>query len=235
MRRSLVAALLLAPGVARAQDCASYAMFHTGTVIGQTSFDATGAAVGSTTTTTTAGSGDAATLHAETVDATGRPRGTQDFTVTCADGAVALDMSAYVPAGSTEAYAGWDATLEGSHLVYPATLAAGDALPDGDLTMTLRMKDPSPALPAAMATATIRVGMHDRRVLAAERVTTPAGTFDAWKIAYTTDLQVDGLVKVHHSVSVVEWFVPGVGAARTETSQDGKALGSSELTTLTRP
>lgn len=67
-----------------------------------------------------------------------------------------------------------------------------------------------------------------------EKITTPAGSWDAYKITYNGlfRMQMAG-IGIPMNMQVTEWFVPGFGVVKTETySKNGKLMGSSLLTSL---
>lgn len=76
----------------------------------------------------------------------------------------------------------------------------------------------------------ITVRMYDRNYIKNEKITTPAGTFDAAKITYIVEIVKD---KKSETCSGAEWYATGAGIVRTETyDKAGKLQNYTELATL---
>jgi len=240
MFRPLAALLLLAfSPAALAQDCASYALFDQGTELTYTHYDRHDKEVGTTTTTVKeagpADDGYQAQLHSVQTDAKATSSHAVGYTATCSGGELKIDMRAFVPEEQMKAFGSYDIHFEGSELQYPATLTVGKTLPDGKLTADMTMQDAAPAMPAAMTHQTMQVDLVDRKVVAAEPITTPAGTFDSYKITYVSRIAVKGLVSIHSEAPIVAWYVPGLGGVKSETLHKGNVRASTVLTALKRP
>ena len=68
---------------------------------------------------------------------------------------------------------------------------------------------------------------NNRKVTGKESVTTPAGTWDAWKISYDGQFRAKiGPIGIPVNFKAIEWYVPGFGIVKTETySKNGKLEG----------
>ena len=223
MRTLLVAfCLLAAPTVASAQDCAALSLFSQGSHQVRASYDGKGKEVGRTsvdvTGVTTSGAAVTAAIHSVAANAKGKETGTMDYTMTCEAGTVTVDMKSLVPSESTEAYKDFQMTMEGDQIAWPATVTAGQTLPDATLTMTFTMPDAPPMMPATTMVFVVK----NRVVEGPESVTTPAGTFDTWKVRYDVDVVTKGMMSMTTSTSGIDWFTPGVGSVKTETYQREK-------------
>jgi len=77
-----------------------------------------------------------------------------------------------------------------------------------------------------MTVMNITIAITNRKVEAVENVTTPAGTFECYKISYDIDTKMMFTVKVKG----VEWYAKNVGLVKSESySTDGKLMGSNLL------
>lgn len=115
---------------------------------------------------------------------------------------------------------------EGSEYVYPLSLSAGMQLPDVVSVYNIRNNGE----PMNM---NFRFSVVDRNVLAQERITVPAGTFEAYKIAETMSIKFSIINQTSRNVI---WFVPGIGEVRTEQrSKNGKLETYTELVSILRP
>jgi hypothetical protein len=71
------------------------------------------------------------------------------------------------------------------------------------------------------------VNLSNRKCAAIESVTTPAGTFECYKI--TQDVEAKAIVKV--LATDITWLAEGVGVVKSESyDKKGKLMGSSQLT-----
>lgn len=236
LRTLAILGLLAGPRLAAAQDCGSYALFKTGTTLTQASLDPKGKLVSTTTSHTTASTpvdgGLRATIHAESIDPQGKSPSAMDYTVTCVGGTIAIDMRAFMSDSTMAAFKDADVKIEANQIDFPAQLAAGQQLPEGTMKMTMTMKGATPGMPGSGGTIDLR--LYNRTVVGPEKVTVPAGTYDAWKIAYDSKTTITTIAPFKMEMHVTEWFVPGIGAVRSETtSAQGRPFGSSQLTAIT--
>jgi hypothetical protein len=147
-------------------------------------------------------------------------------------GEVRLDMRAFLSSDTMAAYKDWDVKIDADHVDYPAALAAGQVLPDGHVKMTMAMRGATPGMPGSGGTMTL--DLVNRTVVGPERVTVPAGAFDAWKISYDANTTIMTIAPFKIGLRVTEWWVPGLGPVRSETtSAKGNPMGSSQLTAIT--
>lgn len=125
------------------------------------------------------------------------------FTARCENETFFISMESYHLQGLTESF-GRDVEMEisGDDLSLPNNLSVGTELPDA--SMEVRVTSPIPL--------TMNVEITDRKVEGREEVTTPAGTFDAYKI--TQNSSVRAVVRVRSSS--VEYYSPKYGMVRSE-------------------
>ncbi|MEJ7912919.1 MAG: hypothetical protein WKF70_07175, partial [Chitinophagaceae bacterium] len=84
--------------------------------------------------------------------------------------------------------------------------------------------------------STTRFEMKNRKVLSRERVTSEAGSWEAYKISYEATIRIKMAgIGIPMVMKTTEWFVPFFGVVKTETfSRKGKKQGSSLLTGMKR-
>lgn len=139
----------------------------------------------------------------------------------CADGVFYVDMDAYVDDGQTEAYEESQISFEFENIGYPANMSVGSTLDDGSVTFTVDM---------GMMTISNETRIINRKVEARENVTTPAGTFDCYKISQEIQNKM-GFVTV--KLKSVSWLTKGIGAVKSISyDADGEVLSTSELVSL---
>jgi hypothetical protein len=110
-------------------------------------------------------------------------------------------------------------------------MKAGDNLADGTVTMTVSDKK------SAQVISTTTINIKNRKVEAVENKTTPAGTWECYKITYTSEFVslVSGMTLPIKPRTTTEWFSFKVGTVRTESFKNGKSEGYSELTKFNKP
>lgn len=80
----------------------------------------------------------------------------------------------------------------------------------------------------------ISFNVKNRHVIATEKVKTPFGTFDSYKIQYDLHVRFKVMgIPIPMNLKVNEWFSPGLGVVKTESyNKDGKLEEYSVLTTI---
>ena len=80
-----------------------------------------------------------------------------------------------------------------------------------------------------MTIMNMSVSITNRKVEAVENITTPAGTFECYKITY--DVATKMMINV--KMKATEWYAKNVGMVKSESyTSDGKLAGSTLLTGL---
>jgi len=109
-------------------------------------------------------------------------------------------------------------------LSYPATLKEGQTLPGNEKEMRGNMNGMEISM-------TLKVS--DRKVVGKEKITTPAGTWECFKISYKLGFTVQMMgtnFPMDLDVNATEWFAPGFGIVKTDTERGGSTLGSMQIT-----
>jgi hypothetical protein len=149
--------------------------------------------------------------------------GVMEMDILCEDGVFKVDMSNYMSA-MMAAYKDMEVEMTGDNLVFPTNLKPGDVLPDGSMNMIVRT--------GGMQIMNMTVNITNRKVEAAEKITTKAGTFDCFKITYDSQAKTKIM---NIQTSAVEWIAEGVGIVKTETyDKKGKIESYQVLTKLER-
>jgi hypothetical protein len=162
-----------------------------------------------------------AQISSEHFDAKGKSLGSMNLTARCEGGVYYIDMKNYMNQQSSDPYKDMEMTMEGGNLEMPWNLKAGDALKNGDLKMSFSN--------AGMTMMTMTISISNRKVDAVENVTTPAGTFECYKISY--DIATKMMINI--KMKGAEWYAKNVGLVKSESyNTDGKLMGSTVLTEL---
>jgi hypothetical protein len=118
-----------------------------------------------------------------------------------------------------------EAKSTNAYLNYPSGMQAGQSLPDGAFEMEgnnngMNMK--------------MNFKVTNRKVVGNETITSPAGSWDCFKITYDADfsMKVMGMGVPMH-IQATEWFAPGFGVVKTESyGKNGKLAGSTLITAV---
>ncbi len=211
-------------GIVRAQDCGYYAMSQ-GTVFGYKNMDAKGKVTGNTLTTCLevkkVGTSVVYKVSSETSDANNKNPNKNEYEMRCEAGKFFVDMKNLVDSKTMEGFKNMEVKVEGTDMMYPATLAAGQSLPDANVTIS--------AGSGGVTIMNMVIKIINRKVVGNEMVTVPAGTFECYKITY--DVETKMMMKINSSVT--EYINMGAGIIKTETfDSKGKIAGSTILTEL---
>lgn len=143
---------------------------------------------------------------------------TNTFKVRCTAGAMHLEVRSTALGGGTQ----MDAQGNSVYVEFPARMTAGQNLPDGTGNI-----DGSISGNGESASFNSNFKVFNRKVLAVENITVPAGTYQAYKIAQETEMgmgaQGVNLGKIRYKG--VEWYVKNVGLVRSEGEIVGGGMG----------
>ncbi len=116
-----------------------------------------------------------------------------------------------------------EAKSSNAYLGYPSGMQTGQTLPDG----AFEMEGNSNGMNMQMS-----FKVSNRQVVGKEMVTSPAGSWDCFKITYDGDfsMKVLGIGAPMH-ITATEWFAPGFGVVKTESYGKNEKLAGSTLIT----
>jgi hypothetical protein len=161
----------------------------------------------------------AATVNSEMFDKNGKSISKANNSVQCENGTLLVDMKMLIPSAQQEQMNSMSASGTISYLDYPATMKEGDALKDasfaGDFTSTSGLK------------GNISMNMTNRKVMGKETITTPAGSWDCFKITYHSKMIFKMGIGIPMNADVTEWYAPGFGIVKAESGG-----GTTELTSI---
>jgi hypothetical protein len=148
--------------------------------------------------------------------------GKSQLTYYCVDGNFEVDMKSMLDQNQMAGYEGMSIDYTTENMVYPNNMSAGMTLKDGYVEAII--------LNEGIKMVTFRVDVKNIQVEAVESITTPAGTFEAYKISSDITSKT-GFIKIQ--MSSVQWLVKNVGAVRTETyNKKGKLIGYSVISSI---
>ncbi len=136
-----------------------------------------------------------------------------NYAMQCVGDKFLIDMKQFVAPGTV---ASWqDVKVQANNLAYPKFMEAGQALPGGNIVVDM-------AQPGAPMGMKITVDIINRKVVGKETITTPAGTFECYKITFDVNMKM--MVKV--ATKGAEWIAPDLGVVRSEGYDNSGKLAS---------
>lgn len=142
---------------------------------------------------------------------------TSSFKARCSGKTTRLDPESFIAPGILDQYNNMEYSIRGDDISFPNSLTIDQELPNASVHMSVN---------AGIMNINITTSMLNRKVIAQEQVTTPAGTFDCYVITYTNELTM-GMTTTQHSK---QWIAEGVGMVKEETRKaNGKLITKSIL------
>jgi hypothetical protein len=153
-----------------------------------------------------------AILHLVMFDKKDKEQFDQELEVACSEGIIKMDMSRFIPAEMMNPDMKMEVTSE--NIQWPADLEVGQTLPDASVLIDMGMMK-------------ITTNITDRKVEGKETITTPAGTFECYKVTYTTKMKLMG----EREFSGVDYISEKVGVVKTLSyDKKGNLSGYTQLT-----
>lgn len=214
--------------------CGSLLLFKKGTVIEAVSYNKDGEETSRQVSTVLNVSPDANGMSSE-VEMKNNSKGKQEkvFTgkYTCDGQNIYVDL--------TSLFASMDvsgATISGDPVTFPIQVSEGQTLPDGSYSMTVDKNGKQ---------IKTTVHMKERKVGAKEKITTPAGTFDCFRISAvsTADVDVEGMDEKMKKMmetmkssmpkqSFVMYYDPAATIVKVEMYSNDQLISHSEVVAI---
>ncbi|MGK7396715.1 MAG: TapB family protein [Candidatus Cyclobacteriaceae bacterium M3_2C_046] len=165
-----------------------------------------------------------AVIQTELYDKKDKLINTGEYEVKCENGIIKMDMSRFIPEESMKAFEQAEVTVSGDYMELPSNLEVGKSLKDGMTKVEVNTG-------SGLANMVMEMKMENRKVMGKEKITTPAGTFDAFKISYELNGNTKMMgMNIPSSFKSVEYISEGFGAVRTESfNKKGKMVGYTVL------
>lgn len=142
----------------------------------------------------------------------------------CYGTGVVVDMKMNIPAMQQFKEVKMQAGTDRAYLDYPADMKVGQELKAGLFEMTGKMEG---------VEVGVSYGVNNRKVAGLEMITTPAGTWNCYKIAYDIDVEMRMMgTGIPIQLSAVEWFAPGFGTVKSVSMKDGTLMGGTVITAV---
>jgi len=224
MRLITVFSFLLLTGNLFSQECSSYYFLQNNKTIEMTISNKNGKESGKMTYAVSDskknGSSITATINSEFVDTKGKTITKATNNVKCENGMMQMDMKTFIPPAQMEQMKSGEAKATDVYLEYPANMNVGDQLKDGQFNMDYES--------SGGLKSSIEISITERKVEGKETITTPAGTWECYKISAKNRI-VSKIAGIGFPIKmdVIEWFVPGFGIVKTESK-----TGKTEITSI---
>ena len=111
-----------------------------------------------------------------------------------------------------------DVKAEDIYMEYPNNMNVGDNLKNSTMHMDMDNNGMKQSLD---------MEVFDRKVEAKEKVTTPAGSWDCYKISYKSKIRIKTMgIGMPMNIEGVEYFAPGFGVVKTQSKHGGTEIVS---------
>ena len=149
-----------------------------------------------------------ALVSSELFDKDGKSMSKGTNAIKCVNGALLMDIKMTMNEEQQKKFANAKAQSD-NFIEYPAVLKEGDNLKDASLTMQMN---------SAGQDQTVDLNNINRKVIGKESITSPAGTWDCFKITFTSKVVIKTMgLSIPVNIDVTEWFCPGFGVVKTES------------------
>ncbi len=207
-------------------QCNSFYVIDEGTAWTYENFNSKGKTTGKNEQKVTAfkktTSGYIATVNSTLWDEKGKKVTEGELELTCDNGTFIMDMRKFIPEEQQKAFSSYEMKIESENLELPSKLSVGQTLKNGSVTLS------AVGSPVPMK---ITVNITDRKVEAKESITTPAGTFECYKISSKSNTQMKMGINMNMNFSGTEWIAENVGMVKSESfDKNGKSTGYTVLT-----
>lgn len=167
---------------------------------------------------------ETATMNAVVKDNKGKLIADSTYEMSCNGEQVSIDFQSMMNPQLIEQFKNMEMEITGTNLDLPNDLSVGQSLPDASMVIEISISGINMG---------ISTQITNRKVIATESVTTPAGTFDCFVITYDNELNMS--MGMNQSSSAKQWISEGVGMVKQEDSNNkGKIISSSLLTSFNR-
>ena len=162
------------------------------------------------------GSSTTADLNSEMFDKKGKSMAKGKARIKCDGGLMMVDMKMSIPMQPGGPAVESDVKADDIYMEYPTTMNVGDNLKNASMHMDMDnngMKQ------------TVDMEVFDRKVESKENVTTPAGSWDCYKISYKSKMKIKTMgIGMPMNIEGVEYFAPGFGVVKTQSKNGGTEI-----------
>lgn len=162
------------------------------------------------------GGSTTADLDSEMFDKKGRSIAKSKAKIKCNNGIMFIDMKMSMPTQPGGPTADADVKADNIYMEYPSSMNIGDNLKDASMHMDMDNRG---------VKQSIDMEVFDRKVEGKEKITTPAGTWDCFKISYKSKMKIKTMgIGMPINVEGVEYFAPGFGVVKSLSKNGGTEI-----------
>ncbi|QRR01081.1 TapB family protein [Dyadobacter sandarakinus] len=168
--------------------------------------------------------GLALTLAMEVMDQKGKSVMKNDYQMHCNGNTVSIDASSLISEEQLKSFKNMEMRYTSENIEIPSDLTVGQKLKDA----SLKGEGNSSSIPVKF-----NMQLRNRNVAALEKVTVPAGTYDAYRINSDMHMEMMMGFPVKMEMQSISYRAPGVlWDVKNETYRKGKLVASSQLTKI---
>lgn len=204
-----------------AQTC-GYLLLKNNAEVEMSMFDKKGNPSGKVVYKVLSSNGTEAKVNSRVLNEKGKELTNAEGTYKCDGGNFSVDMKAMLPGDQAKSMNMKDMEVKtnSATLYYPTILTVGSKLPDNEFT--------ADTYTGGMKIMSMGLKVTDRKVESKESLTTPAGTFECYKI--TSNQSIKSIF--NFSMQTIEWFAPNVGVIKTEVYRKGDLTSTTMITKI---
>ncbi len=233
MKLLLLPLILLMFVQVKAQDCKNtFTSYAKGASFEMTHYDAKNTAKGKNTSTVTdvknTAGGKTISLHSVPSDGSNKNQEGTDITIACEGSTIKLDFAGAISSANALAGKGnFEMKFDKTDIEFPANPTVGQTVADDKIVMSVVDKSSG----TSMGNNTI--SFKNRKVVGKQSVTTPAGTFDCFKM--TSDMSMEmsmmGRTMPARVMKSESYFCSSVGMVKAITYDENQNVTSSSVLT----
>lgn len=161
-------------------------------------------------------------VEVRSLDAKGKEDYKKVVPMQCKNGVFVMNMKDFMPDNAKiDGMKGMEMKFSGTDMVIPGNLKVGQNLPDAEMKISMMNN--------GMNMMNMTTTCTNRKVLSYEKVITPAGTFNCYKISMELNMKTMMTVKM----KMIQWLAKDVGIVKMENyDKDDKLQGYSLLTAI---
>ncbi len=219
----LLSAFFIFNQSSKAQTC-GYLLLTNNTEVEMSMYDKKGNPSGKVVYKVLSSNGTQAKVNSKVFSEKGKELTSAEGTYKCDGGNFSVDMKALLPGEQAKTMEMKDMEIKSNNasLNYPSSMSVGAKLPDNEFS--------ADTYTGGMKIMSMTLKVTDRKVEAKESLTTPAGTYECYKI--TSNQNVKAIFNM--TMQTTEWFSPNVGVIKTETYRKGDLVSSMMITKITK-
>jgi hypothetical protein len=219
----LLISIFIYQNAVKAQTC-GYLLLTNNAEVEMSMFDKKNEPAGKVVYKVLSSNGKEAKVSSKVYSEKGKELGGGEGTYKCDGNNFSFDMKALLPGDQAKAMnmKDMDVRTNNATINYPSNMTVGTTLPDNEFT--------ADTYSGTMKLMSMTFRVTNRKVEGKENITTPAGTFDCYKITSNQDVKAI----FNFNMQMTEWFSPNVGVVKTEAYRKGSLYSSTLITKITK-